>query len=182
MSASNLGFSFALAAAVGLGAASSGCYVVTSPGGAAPTQQASLDTDATMTVKGGAGAGAFVQYGSGGHWDVYTSCDYDTNGVPCSFNVVLSTVDRTATLSSPEGQALGSGDRAVLDADGTISLITTTTTGLDGVTFDADPGATVQFDMTLNGVDAPDLVDWVSAGKAVLGASTNPVDFIPTEP
>jgi hypothetical protein len=182
MSASNPGFHFTLAAAVGLSAASSGCFVVTSPGNGAAIQQASLDTDATLSVKGGAGAGVFVQYASGGHWDVYTSCDYATSGAPCSFDVILSAPDATATLSNPKGQALGGSDQAVLNADGTISLITMTTTALDGVTFDADAGATVQVDMTLDGVDHPELLDWVSGGKVVLGASANPVDFIPTEP
>jgi hypothetical protein len=175
-------FSLTLAAVAGLGAASSGCYVITSPGDGAPIQQASLDTDATMTVKGGAGAGAFVQYKSGGHWDVYTSCDFSTSGVPCTFSVIITTVDATATLSNVAGQALGDEDAAQLDADGSISLTTQTSTGLDGVTFDADPGATVEVDITLDGVDHPELCDWVSAGKVVLGADTNPVDFIPTSP
>src|SRR5580692_11590979 len=98
----SLSKSFTLAAAVGLGAASSGCYVITSPGNGGAIQEASLDTDATVTVKGGAGAGAFVQYASGGHWDVYTSCDYDGTGNPCVFDVLVSIPDGGATLSNPE--------------------------------------------------------------------------------
>jgi hypothetical protein len=175
-------FSLTLAAVAALGAASSGCYVITSPGDGAPIQQARLDTDATMTVKGGAGAGAFVQYASGGHWNVYTSCDFETSGVPCTFDVIIRAVDRTATLSNVAGQALGTSDAAQLDADGSVSLTTQTSLGLDGVTFDADPGATVEVDMTLDGVDHPELLDWVRLGKVVLGADTNPVDFMPTFP
>lgn len=180
MSASNLVSSFTLAAALVLGAASSGCYVVTAPTEGATTQQASIDTDATMTVKGGAGAGAFVEYASGGHWDVYTSCDFSISGQPCLFNIIVATA--SATLSNPQGQSLGSGDAVTLDDDGTISLNTQTTTDLDGMTFDVDPGATVEIDMTLDGVDHPELIDWVSAGQVVQGAKSDPVDFVPTSP
>jgi hypothetical protein len=170
----------ALAACAALGAASSGCYVITAPAGGGPPEQASIDTDATLTETPGVGAGAFVEYASNGHWTVFTTCDYKTSGVPCLFDIVVTPAEG-ATLSNPMGQSLGTGEAATLNDDGTVSLSTETSTGLNGMTFDADAGATVEVDMTLDGSDHPELLFWVSNGHAQ-HASTNPVDFVPTAP
>ena len=185
-----------LTAALALGAATSGCFVVTD-GGASPLppstdpSQESLDTDALITVTPGKGAGLFIQYAQNDphapatperRWDIFTSCDTDISDRPCAFDVIIS-ADPTVVLSDPKAHDFEVVDTLTLETDGSIHLVTGTAGKLDGVSFDADPGAVIRIDMLLDGAAQPDYVHWISGGVYQdEGAVTNPVDFVPTSP
>ena len=137
-----------------------------------------VDADATMQMEPGEGAALFVETTSDGHWSIYTSCDTKVSDSSCNFDILISAVDATS-IDNLVGSDLGSADSLTVREDGTIHLVTNTSLGLDGVDFDADPGARIEIDMLLDGVEQPGLVTWVSNGDVLQGAPSNPVDFNP---
>lgn len=170
-----------------LAAATSGCFISGDAGDPAPPSatpdRESIDTNAHMSVTGGAGAGLWVEYRSGGSWDVYTSCDTDISHRPCDFDVLVS-VEAGAAVSDPVLHDQEPADTLDLRADGSLRLITGTAAGLDGVRFTTDPGAAVRIDLLLDGQAEPSFIHWVSDGEAVTGTdtTTNPLVFVPTSP
>jgi hypothetical protein len=188
---------FPLALAACLGASSSGCFFGGGDGGGGyvppgggddnpPAQpaQVDIDADATLQATPGDGVGVFVEYTTGGHWNVFTTCDFNTpanQGVSCGFDIFATVLDQGGAISNPVGQDLAGKDGIVLQGDGTVHLFTENTTGLNGMTFDTAPGATVELDVYLDGQEDPHFLYWV--GKDVLhrGAPTIPVDFVPSE-
>lgn len=179
---------FMMSACCALGAATSGCFVVSDGGSpdrpAASPAQESVDTDAPdaprLMVTPGEGAGLWVQYRTGGLWDVFTSCDTKITGRSCNFDVILA-AGPPAALSDPKPHGFHAGDSAT-SAGGSIALVTSTTGGLDGVTFLSDPGAILRVDMLLDGAAQPLFVNWIGGGMRHPGTTTNPVDFTPTAP
>jgi hypothetical protein len=173
-----------LAACVGLGSATSGCFVEDNgpPVDGSPAEM-SIDTGATLDVTPGDGAGMFVEYGGGGHWNVFTACDtaISPSGTACTFDILIS-ADPGVVLSNVLPQDLDPADSLTLQSDGTIHLVAQTSTGGGGVSFDADPGAVIEIDMLLDGIAQPFYVNWIGDGVAQQGAPTNPVDFAPTSP
>lgn len=87
-----------------------------------------------------------------------------------------------ATLSGVQGQSLSSDDTLELRSDGTVRLVTSTSYGTNGISFDADPGATIEIDALIDGAAQPSLVNVVSDGAVLAGVPTNPVDFSPSDP
>ncbi|MFT3772153.1 MAG: hypothetical protein QM820_42655 [Minicystis sp.] len=177
---------FALAACVGLGAATTGCFVITDGGGdplppADTPAQELVDTGATMSVDAGQGAGLFIEYTGGGQWDVFTSCDTDVTNRPCDFDVIIS-VAPGVSISAPTLHDAEPVDTLELRSDGSFRITTGTASGLDGVTFTTDPGASIVIDMLLDGQAQPDYIRWVSGGALQAGTTTNPAEFIPSEP
>ncbi len=139
----------------------------------------SVDPNATMTTYPGEGVGLYVEYEEGGHWYVYTTCDTAISGASCAFDVIV-TPELGASLSSVEGMELEANDAIKLYDDGSIGLVTDTAYGMNGVAFDADPGALVEIDMLLDGVPQPALVYYVDRGVLTAGVPGNPVGFIPS--
>jgi hypothetical protein len=140
-----------------------------------------IDAGATLSLDPGESAGLFVQYARGGHWNLTTTCDTRTSGQDCAFDVVISPAPG-ASFSGVEGQGLSRDDTVELRSDGTIRLVTSTSFGTNGITFDSDPGAVVEIDARLDGTDAPDFVNVVSDGAAASGVPGNPIDFSPSAP
>ena len=166
----------------------SGCLVTADPGGVeidgpvvvdSTVGEVDVDADAKMDVEAGQGAGLFVETTSDGHWSIYTSCDTRVSDSSCNFDILISNLDPTS-LDNVTGTGLGSADTLTVREDGTVHLVTNTSVGLDGVEFDADPGARIEVDMLLDGVEQPGLVNWISEGDVIQGAPSNPVDFAPT--
>jgi hypothetical protein len=140
-----------------------------------------VDADATIPLTPGESVGLFVQYARGGHWNLSTTCDARLSGQSCAFDVLVSPAP-AASLSGVEGQGLSRDDALELRSDGTVRLVTATSFGTDGITFDSDPGALIEVDALLDGVDQPRLVHVVSEGIVVEGVPTNPVDLSPSAP
>jgi hypothetical protein len=146
-------------------------------------EQVAIDADALLEAEPGDGIGVMVEYGTGGHWHVFTTCDYNTPanpGVPCAFDIFATALGRT-TIENASGEDLAGNDSIKLDAEGTLHLYTENTLGLNGMSFDAAPGAVVELEVYLDGQPDPHFIYWV--GKDVLhtGAPSNPVRFEPIE-
>jgi hypothetical protein len=185
-----------LALAVCVGAASSGCFFVDSSDGgsgnnsdnnqpppdetpSAQPQTVGIDVDAKLNATPGDGVGVLVQYATGGHWTLSTTCDTNTSGVACGFDLFASGVDPMTTISNPQGQNLAGEDKIALQSDGSVHLSTLTSTNVNGMTFDATENATVELEMYLDGELQERFIYWVGDGVIHTGAPTNPIDFKP---
>jgi len=184
-----------IALAACLGAAAAGCVFEAGSGdGGGPADttpppdtrpaQVAIDADATLQAKGGDGVGVFVEYATGGHWHVFTACDFNapTNpGYSCGFDVFANVLDPSASIANAKGEELDGKDGVDLQGDGTVHLYADTTVGLNGMTFDAPPGATVELDVYLDGAEDPHFTYWVGDKVLHTGAPTDPIDFVPSE-
>lgn len=171
-----------LTAAATLAFVGTGCVVTAGADVVLPDlsiTQVSVDSGAKMTATPGTGVGVFVQYEAGGHWNVSTTCDTDKSGESCRFDLIVSTRPGVA-IENVQAHDLEPEDDLSLAVDGSIELLTETTSGTDGVTFDTRPGATIELDALLDGDSAQRFVFAVQDGKLVRGVATNPVDFTPS--
>lgn len=153
--------------------------VVDDPGPAIST--VSIDPGASMSASPGDGVGLFVSYDAGGHWTIFTTCDTAISGASCNFDVLVS-ADPRVIIENVEPADLNPSDRLMLNSDGSINLVADTDFGMNGFSFDADPGAMIEVDMLLDGVAQPRFVYAVSDGVLLEGVPTNPVDFDPAAP
>lgn len=176
-----------------------------------------VETGKTLTASPGKGVGVFLQYAAGGHWTMWWTCDSELSGAPCSFRVSATTrrgeitniagYDGT-TLTPPEGgcpdggldaggsiPACDSGDfEAGTENVPTFPILGQVTDQIQGITFDAEPGAIVEVTAQL-GTTSPDgqlvysndakLFYFVDQGKVkdgYKGPLTDPLLFEPTSP
>jgi hypothetical protein len=140
-----------------------------------------IDTNASMETDPGYGVGLYVQYADGGHWTVYTSCDTAFDGAECEFDVVIAP-EYGLDFYSVSAQDFESADMVEFYEDGSLHMVVYTTYGLNGVSFQTEPGASIQVDTLLDGYDAPEFVYSVSRGVVREGVDTNPVEFVPDLP
>ena len=92
------------------------------------------------------------------------------------------TASAGARIDHVKGVSLASTDSFVQYGDGSVNLLTQTTFGSNGLSFDADPGATIQVDMLLDGTPRPRDVVVVSQGRPLQGVPSIPVDLRPEAP
>ena len=159
-----------------------------SPTGA-PTQPmlVDVDPDRTMSADPGNGVGVFTQYQSGGHWNVWWTCDTNKTSQPCSFDVTVTV--STGSIASAAGQALERGDTLTQASPQQLEVVATTTTGVDGVTFDTvvAPGTTpvITLDAKLSGAEDPSYLFFVQDGQIngnYAGSLTDPLMLEPSLP
>jgi hypothetical protein len=141
-----------------------------------------IDTGASMSADPGNGVAVYVQYDAGGLWTVYTTCDTGITGASCDFDIMVSGLDSRTMISNVQGFDLETGDTITLNDDGSFNLVTSTSFGMNGITFDADPGATMELDILLDGAEQPQFTYVVSNGTVLEGVPTNPVDLTPVVP
>lgn len=161
--------------------------VVVDNGGSQVTQcgtqtNATIDVDETIDPgKPGEGAGVFVEYLSGGHWQVTASCDTLKNDVPCRWDMIVTAEDGAA-ISNVKRVDLESGDSLTQYDAQSYQFQVVTNADFDGFTFDTPPGAAVLFDTLLADtcVDAAPLFFWVGDGAVHPGAPSNPLALIPS--
>lgn len=139
-----------------------------------------IDTNATLDAELGAGVGIFVEYSAGGHWAIWTSSDLNIGGYSREFDIIATVVDDRAVMSNVTGDHLVSGDTLDLLADNQLQLVTLTSQGDNGVSFDTDPGVGVEIDVLVDGVSDSRIIYWVGGGVLHTGAPSNPVAFWPT--
>jgi hypothetical protein len=148
-----------------------------------PPEQVALytiDTDQGMAQDPGNGAGVFVEYQSGGGWYVYVTCDSNrSGGTPCYWDIQVDLLG--GSFAGLAAATLDSNDYLASEGPGP-RLVAETTSEVDGFTFAADRGATVRFDVLLDGRAGNGYVLWVSGGAVNTGSATNPVDFKPSTP
>jgi hypothetical protein len=150
-------------------------------GGAPPPddtiESVGIDVGGALTAEPGAGAGVFVEHLGEGDWHVWTTCDSDTSGAACSFDLDLVGVN----LGLLQGEELEGNDRIELESDYARALLETTN-DTDGVRFRLDDGAPLRLGVWLDGVEAREVVFWVEEGAIVQGMPTTPTDFVPDGP
>jgi hypothetical protein len=144
-----------------------------------------VETDKHLTSAGGQGAGLFVEYTSGGHWYLWTTCDTAITGSGCAWEVDAQALSGTPTnVASASSSADGVG---VLCPD-TVSMSLVTRGEVDGVTFDLPAGVGIRLGSTIGGAADPRFVfvfghygDASTAGVRS-GLVSDPIDVVPTSP
>lgn len=187
-----------VAASIGLGGATSGCFinlggddeedtviVVEDTTNHPQTNEpllVDIDPDATIDSPPGEGVGMYVEYALGGHWTIWTTCDTNYSSLECAFDAIVS-VDTSSVLLAAAGEDLEDYD-AVDDhyGEGMARFRVDTGTDIDIMRFDTTPGAIVRLDLTLDGVSETRFVYWIGNGVLHAGAPSNPVDFQPLAP
>ena len=139
-----------------------------------------IDAAQGMAQEPGLGAGTFIEYQSGGQWYVYVTCDSSRpGGVPCAWDIQVDLLG--GWWRGLVAVNLGSDDYLANETWGP-RLVAQTTDEVEGFYFMAEPGATVSFDVLLDGLPGNRYVFWVSGGAVNPGAATNPVDLEPNQP
>ncbi|HRI67195.1 MAG TPA: hypothetical protein PK156_23290 [Polyangium sp.] len=141
-----------------------------------------IDTNEILDAIPGDGVGVFVEYSEGGHYRVWTTCDTDTSGVICTFDVFTS-VDTSSTVNATIQDNLEGADSiTVQQGAGTVDLHFETDNDYDAVEIDVTPGAILRVEAFVDNVSDPRFIFWVGDGVLHQGAPTNPIDFFPTVP
>ena len=143
--------------------------------------QSTIDTDRTIGINAGQGAGVYIEYAAGGHWHVRTSCDSGKGSTGCNWDVLVY---------APDGHSLSNFVPEDLEAEdslgpynqsqATYELSAHTTTDLDGFTFDGDPGVAATVDAFLDNTCALPYFFWVGDGALHPGSPSNPLTLTPS--
>jgi hypothetical protein len=166
---------------------------------------AKIDPNGTMKQTPGQGIGVFTQYAPGGHWYVWWTCDTNLSDDTCPYTIDLSVAHGDITNATSEGFAPtddlsgggtdgGGTDGGGTDADGgtpqipgspSITAQTLTTTTVQGVRFDTEPGAIVTLSAALNGEYSGSFLFFVQDDRVnggYTGPLTDPLEFQSTSP
>jgi hypothetical protein len=160
---------------------SAGPYASSSSGGGA-TQPllVDVDTGGTLLTTPGNGIGVYVEYQTGGLWRVSWTCDTALTNLSCNFVVDASVT--VGAITNPEGDGLEAGDALSQPNPQQIEAVTTTTTGVDAMLFDATPGASITLTVTLNAPVSFFFVQDNQVNGGYKGALTNPLMLQPSSP
>jgi hypothetical protein len=145
-----------------------------------------VDPNQTMSANAGDGVGVFTQYQTGGHWNVWWTCDTNKTSEPCAFDITVTV--SSGTIANAAGQGAVTG-RALAASSQSLEATTTTTTGIDGVTFDTvvPAGSTpiITLDAKLSGVEDGSYLFFVQDGAIngnYSGSLTDPLMLEPLSP
>jgi len=144
-------------------------------------EQVAIQPDRVLEAVPGEGVGIFVEYGSGGKWHVWTTCDTFTSKSVCSFSIFASTRDSTTLFSYASDRTEGF-DTVTDLGDGTVELIVDTDSDVDGLWLETTAGAPLTLEVYLDGQSAEPFVYWVSNDVIHPGAPDNPIQMVPTLP
>jgi hypothetical protein len=163
------------------GGSGAGGPSASSSGGGADTQPllVDVDTGGTLVTTPGNGIGVYVEYQSGGHWSVSWTCDTALTNLSCSFIVDASISAGTIVPTGATVEASGSVSQATPRQ---IEAVTTTTTSVDGLLFDASPGASLTVTVALNAPVSFFFVQDNQVNGGYQGILTNPLVFQPSAP
>ena len=110
----------------------------------------SVDTDQVMNADPGQGVGIFTEYGAGGKWHIWWTCDTAVSKQQC--DVSLAATAATGTIDALNSDALqGTGTVATPDPT-RVEVHVTTTDQVHGITFTSTPGAVVTLEATVGGL------------------------------
>ena len=145
-----------------------------------PIAESKIDVDRQIEVDQGQGAGVFIEYASGGHWQVRTSCDTLKTNTNCAWDIIVTPEDGRS-LSNVVASDLEAGDSVLPYPDSaSYQFVASTSVDLDGFTFDTDPGAGVQVDALLDDSCALQYFFWVGDGALHPGSPSNPLTLLPS--
>lgn len=140
-----------------------------------------VDPNATLVQTPGNGIGVYVEYESGGHWNISWTCDTSLTGLPCAY-VVLASV-ASGSIAGPANAEGSDGSTSLAQLSSQeVQGTSTTTLGLSGMAFETAPGAVITVNVSLN---APVSFFFVQDGQVnggYKGSLTNPLMFQPTAP
>ncbi len=157
------------------GGGSSGTPDTATPADVAP-MLVEVDTGKTMNASPGEGVGVFIEYGAGGKWHVWWTCDTNQTRQACNFTVKLSA--ETGALANVQTEAFGSGDVLATVSQQQIMASTKTTTQVDGVTFETAAGGTIRLEASVSGLKDSGFIFFVQDGSVnggYAGVLTNPL-------
>lgn len=156
----------------------------TTPGPAAA--RAFIEADEALEAPPGEGAGVFVEYESGGRWHVWATCDTRLTGRACHFDIVAQAAH--GPIRNIVGDGLSHRDSLFQDCTDTVQLLLTSRADISGMFFETQPGATVVFDVLVDGAPYPELVYWYGSFRETdesdvrYGAPGNPIALTPRQP
>ncbi|HRG96579.1 MAG TPA: hypothetical protein PLR99_10040 [Polyangiaceae bacterium] len=131
-----------------------------------------VDTNARLQADPGEGVGVFVEYGAGGKWHIFWSCDTNQTQRTCDYQVkVRAAQGKLSSVTDEEG-------RPVATTAGEVSLRRTIGLKNDGLRFEGEPGGVVTLEVTLDGRTDDVLFFFVQNGKqngGYEGNLTNPI-------
>ncbi len=137
-----------------------------------------IDTNQTMNVAPGQGVGVFVEYDTGGNWNVWWTCDtsIDPANPSCAFDVKITA--QSGVITNLATSKLEPGDSVTQPTGASLEATTTTSTGSDGVTFTTAPGERILLDASISGQHDGNFVFFVQGGQindGHHGAVTDPI-------
>jgi len=152
-----------------------------SPTSCGPAIQSTIDVDRQIEVQAGEGAGVFIEYTSGGHWQLRTTCDSLKNNVACKWDIIVTPEDGQ-TFSNVVATDLESTDavRPFPDDTRSYQLIAETSGDIDGFTFDTAAGAAISVDALIDDQCALPYFFWIGDGALHSGSPSNPVILAPS--
>lgn len=128
----------------------------------------------------GIGAGAFIEYESGGQYRVTTSCDVtDAEAQDCLWDIVVTPLDDAPVLGVAPLE-LEPDDTIAIAQGNSVRLLAYTGAELDGFTLSIEPGAAIHFDALLDNGCANRYLFWVGDGALRSGAPSNVIDLVPS--
>jgi hypothetical protein len=136
-----------------------------------------VDADQTMNAVGGEGVGVFVEYGKGGHWHVWWTCDTNQTHQNCEFSV--SAAAAAGKVSNLDATELAGGFVTASTAS-RVDAKSTTASEVHGIRFDTSPGAVITIDASIGGLKDGAFLFFVQDGKVnggFAGKLTNPLQF-----
>ncbi len=169
----------------GGGGTYSGTAAAAPSGASGPPMLVVVDTNRTMTARPGEGVGVFTEYASGGHWHVWWTCDTLANSTHAGCNYDIRVSLPSGAFANVAGQELEQGDTLVQSSESEFDVVTLTSAGIDGVTFDAPAGNIVTIDAKLGGTENGSLLFFVQddvVNGNYQGALTDPLMLEPTVP
>lgn len=108
-----------------------------------------VDTDQVMNADPGQGVGVFTEYGSGGKWHVWWTCDTVKSNQTC--DVSVSATVATGTIANVDATALQEGSVATPNPS-RVEARVTTSTQVHGISFTTNPGAVLTLEATVGGL------------------------------
>jgi hypothetical protein len=141
-----------------------------------------VDTDRVLTATPGQGVGVFTEYRGGGHWHVWWTCDTAVSQSTCTFEINVAVSGGVISNVQSEGAAVQSW---VAATPRQVTVSTVTSTELDGITFDAPAGQSIQVDAQLNGTRDGQFLFFVQDGivnGGYMGQLSDPLVFSPSTP
>lgn len=173
-------FSDATSTSGGSSGSAGGGPVGSSSGGEAQPLLVDVDTNATLVTTPGQGIGVYLEYETGGHWRISWTCDTAITNLPCNFVVDASVA--TGAIANPVASGLGIDDAISQATPQQIEAVTTTTSGIDAMLFDASPGAAITVTVQLNAPVSFFFVQDNLVNGGYTGPLTNPLVLQPTTP
>jgi hypothetical protein len=166
----------------GGGAASSGGSSSSSGSGSDSTKPmlVVVDADRTMNASPGQGVGVFTEYKTGGHWHIWWTCDTSKTSQSCAFDVVATV--STGAISNVASAPAQGGAYAVQTQPQEAEAQIVTTSGVNGMTFDAPAGATITLDAQMDGQRDGAFLFFVQDGAINGGYTGNLTDPLMLEP